>query len=197
MLFQIFAYLKTFQNWIISEVSWFQSIIYYTVGCILSALFSASKKTANSRIILFTTQSLNVIIERMLVQYYNNIPDYINEDKVNLVYSVWLVRKTAIAICIFSLFYAYCSHRDEHFENFKLLQRIENRLNSLEITQVSQTSSIRKLQLLNFMKFFWFNMIFCNPLFCLGYSKRLALKRVKDSSELSEESSLTERVSKQ
>ncbi|XP_031784980.1 uncharacterized protein LOC100119657 [Nasonia vitripennis] len=165
LLFQIFAYLRTFQNWIISEVSWFQSIIYYTVACILSALFSASKKTANSRIILFTTQSLNVIIERMLVQYYNNIPDHINEDKVNLVYSIWLVRKAAIAICIFSLFYSYCSHRDNHFENFKLLQRIENRLDSLEnITQVSQTSSIR-------------------------YSKRLALKRVKNSKEVSKEES--------
>lgn len=145
LLFEIFAYLRTFQNWIISEVSWFQSIIYYTISCILSALFSASKKTANARITLFITQSLNVIIERMIVQYHNNIPDHINEDKVNLMCSIWLVRKAALTVCILSLFYTYCSYRDEYLENYKVLQRIENRLDSIQNNiHITETPSIRK-----------------------------------------------------
>ncbi|XP_058801858.1 uncharacterized protein LOC131670350 [Phymastichus coffea] len=165
LLFQIFGYLRTFQNWIISEVSWFQSIIYYTVSCILSALFSASKKTANARVILFATQSLNVIIERMLVQYYDNIPEHLNNDKINLVASIWLVRKTTLIICICSLLYHYCSHKDELVENYKVLQRIENRLDSIQyITGISKTSAIR-------------------------YSKRLALKRNKNTSECHENAS--------
>ncbi|KAJ8674517.1 hypothetical protein QAD02_005779 [Eretmocerus hayati] len=163
LLFQIFAYLRTFQNWIISEVSWFQSVIYYTVSCVLSALFSASKKTANARVVLFTTQSLNVILERMMVQYYDNTSTQLNENKIDLVYSIWFVRKMALMICVTSLIYTYFSHRDETLENLKLLQRIENRLDSLQdITMISETPSIR-------------------------YSKRLALKRVKSPPAIAEQ----------
>ena len=140
MLFQIFDYLRTFQNWIITEISWFQSIIYYTTSCILSALFTASKKTSNARIILFTSQSLNVVLERIFVQYYNNIADQINIDRVNLSYYVWLVRKITILICITSLLYSYFSYKDEHFENFKLLKSIESRLRSLPEINISSTT---------------------------------------------------------
>lgn len=81
LLFQIFSYIHTFQDWIMGEVSWFQSIMYYTVSCIMCALFSSSKRTVDARIILFTILSLNIIVERMLVQYYNNVMDHSN-DKV-------------------------------------------------------------------------------------------------------------------
>ncbi|XP_023247085.1 uncharacterized protein LOC106645046, partial [Copidosoma floridanum] len=164
LLFQIFAYLKTFQNWIISEVSWFQSIIYYTVSCIVSALFTASKKTTNARIVLFVTLSFNVIIERILVQYYNNIPDIMSDDKIDLIYSIWFVRKICICVCIFSLLYNYFSYKDEQIENFKALKRIEDRLDSLHnVSLVTETPAIR-------------------------YSKRIALKRLKNSLEVSTES---------
>ena len=82
MLFQIFSYIRTFQNWIIGEVSWLQSILYYIVTCILSALFSASKKTADARISLFTILSFNVVIERMLVKYCTTNENEFHEDKV-------------------------------------------------------------------------------------------------------------------
>lgn len=161
LLFQIFAYLRTFQNWIVSEVSWFQSIIYYTVSCILSALFSASKKTSNARIVLFTSLSLNVIIERMIVQYYDNISNQMSETKVDLVTSIWVVRKTALAICFVTLLYTYWSYKDEHFENFKVLKRIENRLDSLEnISPILGTNAISKFLFYLHLLFF---LLFINP----------------------------------
>ena len=81
----------------------------------------------------------------MLVQYYNNISNHVDDDKINLVYSIWFVRKISLAICVFSLFYTYCSHKDEHLENYKVLRRIENRLNSLENTsQLLETPAISK-----------------------------------------------------
>lgn len=129
LLFQIFAYMRSFQNWIVSEVSWFQSIIYYTVCCILSALFSASKKTANARIALFATQSLNVILERMLVQYHNNNLE--DTDKVQLVEAIWMVRKGTLLVCMANLFYTWYTYKDEQSESFKVLRRIEHRLESL------------------------------------------------------------------
>lgn len=145
LLFQIFEYIRTFQNWIISEVSWFQSIIYYVVSCILCALFTTPKKTTNARVVLFTTQSLNVIIERMIVQFYNNVSDPINDSKMSLVYSIWFVRNSATIICMISLFYAYCSYKDKEYDNYKILKRIENNLGTIQnITRISETSTISK-----------------------------------------------------
>lgn len=79
----------------------------------------------------------------MLVQYYDNIPELMDDDKFNLVTSIWLVRKTALLICISSLLYHYCLHKDELVENYKILQRIENRLDCLQNENtISQTSAI-------------------------------------------------------
>lgn len=87
LLFQIFSYIRTFQNWIIGEVSWFQSILYYIISCIFAALFSATKKTLNSRISLFTILSFNIIIERMLVKFYANDENNFHDDKVTNYFS--------------------------------------------------------------------------------------------------------------
>lgn len=79
LLYEIFSYMRAFQNWVLSEVSWFQSIAYYTVACIVCALLSSSKRTSEARISLFTILSLNVTAERMLVRYVVN---YSPDDKV-------------------------------------------------------------------------------------------------------------------
>lgn len=84
LLYEIFSYIRTFQSWILGEVSWFQSIIFYTVSCILCALFSSSKRTVDARVTLFTILSLNIVAERILVQYYDKIIPQSPDDKVTL-----------------------------------------------------------------------------------------------------------------
>lgn len=71
LLHQIFSHVHVFQNWIAGEVSWFQSIIFYAVSCILCGLFTSSRRTSDARITMFVALSFNVVVERMLVQYYN------------------------------------------------------------------------------------------------------------------------------
>lgn len=85
LLYEIFSYIRTFQNWIIGEVSWFQSIIYYTISCILCAIFSSAKRTTDARVILFIILSLNVTVERILVQYYENTMNHFTHDKVKII----------------------------------------------------------------------------------------------------------------
>ncbi|XP_012148683.2 uncharacterized protein LOC105663582 [Megachile rotundata] len=131
LLFQIFSYIRTFQDWIMGEVSWFQSIMYYTVSCIMCALFSSSKRTVDARITLFTILSLNVIIERMLVQYYNNVIPHSN-DKETLISTTWIYRKVALTLCAVTLFCTYYYYKDEQVENYKALQRIEHQLNTIK-----------------------------------------------------------------
>ncbi|KAK1131622.1 hypothetical protein K0M31_017913 [Melipona bicolor] len=138
LLLQIFSYFRTFQSWIIGEISWFQSIIYYTVSCILCALFSSSKRTMDARVTLFTILSLNVIGERMLVQYYNNMYHSNDDNKDSLVNTVWMCRKIALTFCAITLVCTYFYYRDEQVENYKALKRIEHQLNTIQkVTSIS------------------------------------------------------------
>lgn len=154
LLYEIFSYMRAFQSWIIGEVSWFQSIIFYIVSCILCALFSSSRRTADARVTLFTILSLNIVAERVLVQYYNNIVHQSSEDKAQLLIITWLYRKIALALCAVTLFCTYFYYKDRQLENHKALQRIEHQLDVIQkITTITNPQSIRS-------------------------SKRLALKRI-------------------
>lgn len=140
LLYEIFSYLHTFQNWIMGEVSWFQSIIFYTVSCILCALFSSSRRTVNARVTLFTILSLNIVAERILVQYYNKIVPQSPDDKAQLLNTTWLYRKIALLLCAITLFCTYYYYKDRQLENYKTLQRIEQQLNIIQQTAVISNS---------------------------------------------------------
>ncbi|CAL1674791.1 unnamed protein product [Lasius platythorax] len=155
LLYEIFSYIRTFQSWIIGEVSWLQSIIFYTVSCILCALFSSSKRTVNARVTLFSILSLNIVAERILVQYYNKIVSQSPDDKAQLLSTTWLYRKIALILCAITLFYTYYYYKDRQLENYKTLQRIEQQLNIIQRT-AAISNSIEPIR----------------------YSKRLALRRL-------------------
>ncbi|XP_050582299.1 uncharacterized protein LOC126918441 [Bombus affinis] len=143
LLFQIFSYVRTFQNWIVGEVSWFQSIMFYTISCILSAVFSSSKRTADARITLFTILSLNIIAERMLVQYYDNVYHSI-DNKDSLVRATWMYRKITLTLCAITLICTYYYYRDDQVENYKALKRIEHQLSTIqETTSISTKHPVR------------------------------------------------------
>ncbi|KYM97411.1 hypothetical protein ALC62_11703 [Cyphomyrmex costatus] len=159
LLYEIFSYIRTFQSWIIGEVSWFQSIIFYTVSCILCALFSSSRRTVDARVALFSILSLNIVIERILVQYYDKIIFQSPDDKVHLLSTTWLCRKIALMLCAITLFCTYYYYKDGQLENYKALQRIEQQLNIIQKTPI--ISNIEPIR----------------------YSKRLAFKRLHTVSD--------------
>lgn len=146
LLYEIFSYMRTFQSWIIGEVSWFQSIIFYSVNCILCALFSSSRRTVDARIPLFTILSLNIVAERMLVQYYDNMIHQSPDDKEQLISTTWLYRKIALILCAATLLCTYYYYEDGQMENHKALRRIEQQLDVIhKITTISSsTEPIRK-----------------------------------------------------
>lgn len=155
LLYEIFSYIRTFQNWIIGEVSWFQSIIFYTVSCILCALFSSSKRTVDARVTLFSILSLNIVIERILVQYYSRTVPQSPDNKAQLLSTTWLYRKIALILCAITLICTYYYYKDKHLENCKTLQRIEQQLNVIQKT-VALSNNIEPIR----------------------YSKRLTLRRL-------------------
>lgn len=159
LLYEIFSYIRTFQGWIMGEVSWFQSIIFYTVSCILCALFSASKRTVDARVTLFSILSLNIVAERILVQYYDKITLQSPDDKAHLLSTTWLYRKIALTLCAVTLFCTYYYYKDGQLENYKALRRIEQQLDVIQKTTI--ISNIEPIR----------------------YSKRLALKRLQTVSD--------------
>lgn len=160
LLYEIFSYIRTFQSWIIGEVSWFQSIIFYTISCILCALFSSSRRTVDARVTLFTILSLNIVAERILVQYYDKIIPQSPDDKMHLLNTTWLYRKIALTLCAITLFCTYYYYKDGQLENYKALQRIEQQLDIIQKT-TAISHSIEPIR----------------------YSKRLALKRLHTISD--------------
>ncbi|KAI4502441.1 hypothetical protein M0802_002353 [Mischocyttarus mexicanus] len=162
LLYDIFSYIRTFQDWIIGEVSWFQSIIYYTISCILCALFSSTKRTADARAVLFIILSLNVTVERILVQYYENTMNRSTHDKVELIYITWSIRKICLTLCAVTLLCTYFYYKDKQLESFHALRRIENRLDKMQIiAPININQSINK------------------P---IRHSERLAIKRLNATS---------------
>ncbi|KAG7200012.1 hypothetical protein KM043_014433 [Ampulex compressa] len=145
LLYEIFSYIRTFQNWVIGEVSWFQSIMYYTGSCILCALFSSLKRTVDARLTLFAILSLNVVVERMLVQYYDNINHGSMESKENLLNTTWLYRKISLMLCTLTLVCTYYCYKDEQIETYKALQRIEHHLTDIQkvTSNYTEDNSIR------------------------------------------------------
>ncbi|XP_063995272.1 uncharacterized protein LOC135172809 isoform X2 [Diachasmimorpha longicaudata] len=137
LLYEIFSYMRAFQDWIVGEVSWFQSIAYFTVTCIICALFSASKRTAEARVTLFTILSMNVILERMFVQYKHNMKTVSPDDAIQIVLFTWWLRKGALLLCIATLFHSYLTYRDETHENYAALKRIEKQLHTLQENPVT------------------------------------------------------------
>ncbi|XP_012537628.1 uncharacterized protein LOC105837408 [Monomorium pharaonis] len=159
LLYEIFSYIRTFQSWIIGEVSWFQSIIFYTVSCILCALFSSSRKTVDARVTLFSILSLNIVVERILVQYYDKITLQSPDDKAHLLSTTWLYRKITLTLCAITLLCTYYCYKDGQLENYKALQRIEQQLHVIQQTAI--ISNIEPIR----------------------YSKRLAMKRLHTVSD--------------
>ncbi|KAK2589046.1 hypothetical protein KPH14_001885 [Odynerus spinipes] len=158
LLYDIFSYIRTFQNWIIGEVSWFQSIMYYMISCILFALFTSSRRTAEARIALFAILSINITLERMLVQYYEKTMHHSTDNKIEIVYVTWSLRKISLTLCAVTLLYTYYCYKDRHLESFNALRRIEHRLNKLQtLTSIGDNHDYDK------------------P---IRYSERLAIKRL-------------------
>lgn len=147
MLSEIFMYIKTFQEWIIGEVSWFQSISYFFITCIICGLFSSSKKTSNARMPLFIILSANVVVERMLVQYCRNLHDDndLQNTKIHVGQLTWSVRYSAILLCVIILIYYYYKYRDVQYENNRALIRIEEKLNKMDKLNTSNMEIVEKI----------------------------------------------------
>ncbi|KAG7200013.1 hypothetical protein KM043_014433 [Ampulex compressa] len=112
---------------------------------ILDFKIGSLKRTVDARLTLFAILSLNVVVERMLVQYYDNINHGSMESKENLLNTTWLYRKISLMLCTLTLVCTYYCYKDEQIETYKALQRIEHHLTDIQkvTSNYTEDNSIR------------------------------------------------------
>lgn len=120
--------LATFQTWVIGEVSWVDSIIFYFFIGISIYVFTSMKRSSNARLGLLALLFLNFLFERIICQTLL-YEDSLSNSKLLYqdIYSyIWYSRYFFIILMI-SYFVYYCyKYKDIHRENNQYLQIIVN-----------------------------------------------------------------------
>ncbi|XP_072382064.1 uncharacterized protein [Diabrotica undecimpunctata] len=129
--------ITNFQSWIIREMSWFDSVIFYTVSIVLSFICTASYRTSASRLIIFFLQFLNFLTERIICSIYVFISGRDTSNLYSKVYSyIWFSRYVFISFSVFLLVYFAVRHKNYVKQQFEILLSVQKQnSNILKILQ--------------------------------------------------------------
>ncbi|XP_044252316.1 uncharacterized protein LOC123003563 [Tribolium madens] len=115
-----------FQTWVIGEVSWFDSILFYVISGLFIIIFTTIKRTASARLPLLLILCTNLVIERFIC-YILISDDSLVDTRIlyDDIYSyVWYCRYFFIFVLVFYLLYHSYNYKDMMLENIKFLQMI-------------------------------------------------------------------------
>jgi hypothetical protein len=87
---------------VVSEVSWIYTVVFYATSLLAVYLFTATRRTAEARLVLYFVLTVNFVLERLVCSL--SLPaDSLSPDVDNLsetiYYRVWVLRKTAFLFC--------------------------------------------------------------------------------------------------
>lgn len=138
--------LGNLQKWMIGEVSWFETIIFYTTYIIGIILFTSTIQTSNARLFLFLLVILSIVIEQFITFLLasNEVEQNMLLFTENLNKVLWWYRYfiLALSICILIKF-AYC-YKDVATKNNDLLKSI-HRQNILICNKLENLTNDKKV----------------------------------------------------
>lgn len=137
----LFNQLSTLQSWAVGELSWLNSVIFYSSAAILSCLFTSMSRTQRARLPLLLIFTLNYGLEQYCCYILNEESESVVETSANLRSWVWFFRKAAIVICFvvwLRIAFSYC---DYNAENYKIL--VQMRQQHLELREILKRLSGR------------------------------------------------------
>lgn len=114
------------KSWLIGEISWFDSIVFYVTSGFIILILTSTKRTASSRLPLLLILSFNIITERTICDRLNtnsltNAP-VVHESVQNL---IWYTRRATILISTAVFFLLIYKYRDYAEINNGLLLKIQ------------------------------------------------------------------------
>lgn len=119
----LFQRLSQFHNWIVGEYTFIEQIMYYSVLLVVIMIATTAKRSENCRFLLFLLAVLNLIIESLFQRYLG--ADYFIEDmKIVLFDSLWMIRKVFAVVMITVYVAMTVMYVDSQQLTLNLLQRI-------------------------------------------------------------------------
>lgn len=130
----LFNQLATLQTWAVGELSWLDSIFFYSSAAILSCLFTSMSRTRRARLPLLLIFTLNYGLERYCCHALNEESESVVEISTNLHSWVWFFRKFATVASIFIWSFTALTYCDYNVVNYKMLVQI--RQQNLELREI-------------------------------------------------------------
>lgn len=138
LIYHVFERLSKFQSQFISEISWFQSVVFNL--CVIGVIYlvTSTKRTSESRLGLYCLLALNFLAERYLSEYcfpFSECED--SEKSPEIIYrKMWLIRKTFFVLSVLILAFYIYTHVDYIIVNNRLLETIRRQNHELKEAMV-------------------------------------------------------------
>jgi hypothetical protein len=126
MLFEVFDRLTSLQAWAIGEISWLNTVVFYSSSMIVMYVVTATQRTQDARIWVFLIVTFNAVIERVFVnQFLQSSTDQPEMCNQNLYWWIWQCRKVMLSICAIWIAIAIYQYCDYNVVNHQLLLKIQ------------------------------------------------------------------------
>lgn len=124
------------QNWLISEMAWFDSILFYVISLFFVFIFTSFRNTKSCRLPLFMLLLVGILSERFCCKLFLafSSEDNTNNLHVLLMKLIWFLRYTLVALCIITVLFAIYGYKDYQKINNRLLQEIQ--LQNIELAKL-------------------------------------------------------------
>lgn len=126
------------QSWIIGEVSWIDSVVFYMMSVFVMFLLTSSQRTLPSRLPISVLLFFNLLFERMICSFITTGSKDLNISSLYIkIYDfIWYSRYCFVGLAFVIFLYKAVYHSDIHFKNNDILNKIHNQtgraLNDLE-----------------------------------------------------------------
>lgn len=146
LIFEVFDRVSRLQNLVVSEVNWLYTVVFYGSALLVIYIVTATKRTADARLVLFVVLSVNLCVERMVCNY--SLPSdhskVVTEITETVYGRIWVVRQISLGLCIFVLSAYAFMYKDYNVINNTLLQEIKKQ--NLDLKQSMQMFQVGNRQ---------------------------------------------------
>lgn len=128
------------QKWLISETSWFDTILFYIMSLSFVFIFTSMRSSNASRLPVLMVLFGGLLSERFICQLFLafNRDERVDRSHESLIMLVWFFRYTLVAVCMITIVFSICFYKDYakinnrllveiHQQNDKLIELLENK----------------------------------------------------------------------
>lgn len=122
---------SSLQAWLVGEISWIDSLIFYGATIFVTFIVTSSQRTNSARVPVFLLLFLNLAIERLICSSVTSKSDGMDAKSMyNEIYQfVWYSRYAFASLSVFVWIYLAIVHKDFAVKNYELLNDIRDQNN--------------------------------------------------------------------